>query len=92
MKKVNLSKQAAKFLKNILSKHAKQIAKKVLSLQENHIPHDSIQLKGKHSSYRRADIGEYRIIYYSDKEECLNILLIGKRNDNEIYRLLNQIK
>ena len=34
--------------------------------------------------YRRADIGEYRIIYRV-AGDTLEVLLIGKRNDDEVY-------
>jgi len=89
MLKINLSKQAAKFLEKAHPKHSKQIAHKILELQENPFPHDSIQLKGQHSHFHRADIGEYRIIYFT-KEETIFITIIGKRNDGEVYKILSR--
>jgi len=50
-------------------------------------PPDSSQLIGY--PYRRADIGEYRIIYRVE-EDCLKVALVGKRNDDEIYRQLSR--
>lgn len=68
MLKINLSKQAAKFLEKAHPKHAKQIARKIVGLQDNPFPHDSIQLKGLHSDLYRTDIGEYRIIYFIESD------------------------
>jgi len=50
-------------------------------------PPDSILIKG--SPYRRADIGEYRIVYQV-RNNCLFVFVIGKRNDDEVYRLLKK--
>jgi mRNA interferase RelE/StbE len=56
---------------------------KVLSMLENPFPNDSKNIVG--SLLRRTDIGEYRIIYELENG-CLNVMLIGKRNDGEVYR------
>jgi len=48
-------------------------------------PTESSQLIGY--PYRRADIGEYRIVYRVE-EDCLKVALVGKRNDDEVYRQL----
>lgn len=87
MFKVNISRQAEKFLNNIQPKHARQIAVKITELQENPLPHDSIELKG--SAYRRADVGEYRIIYWVESD-TLMIVVIGKRNDDQVYKILDK--
>ena len=87
MLEIDLSKQAAKFLEKAHPKHAKQIARKLFDLQENPFPHDSIQLKGQYSKFHRADIGEYRIIYFME-QQTIFIVIIGKRNDGEVYKLL----
>ncbi len=50
-------------------------------------PQDSKTLTGY--EYRRADIGEYRIVYRYDRE-CLYVALIGKRNDSDIYKRLKR--
>ena len=49
------------------------------------MPSDSKALKGSSEGFRRADTGEYRIIYRID-DECLYVAVIGKRNDDEVYR------
>jgi mRNA interferase RelE/StbE len=87
MLQINFTKQAEKFLRKIPSKHAKQIAKKIMSIRENPLPNDSKKLID--TAYLRTDVGEYRIIYLVE-ENILNILLIGKRNDGEVYRKLKR--
>ncbi|AOY79602.1 type II toxin-antitoxin system RelE/ParE family toxin [Moorena producens JHB] len=88
MLRVNLSRQAAKFIKKLsTNKHARQIATKITELRKNPYPPDSIKLKGY--SYYRTDNGEYRIVYQV-QEEILEILLIDKRNDDEVYKQLKR--
>ena len=87
MLSVNLSRQSAKFLKKLTTKHARQVAAKITELRSNPYPQDSRKLKGY--AYHRTDIGEYRIVYQVEKN-VLGILLIGKRNDDEIYKKLKR--
>jgi mRNA interferase RelE/StbE len=89
MIEINFSRQAVKFLENAHPKHSKQIARKLSDLRNEPISNDSSQLKGQYAKYRRADIGEYRIIYFVEGE-VLYIVLIGKRNDSEIYKILKR--
>jgi mRNA interferase RelE/StbE len=42
----------------------------------------SLRLEGSH--FYRADQGEYRVVYDFDPE-TLYIVVIGKRNDDEVY-------
>ena len=88
MLKINLSRQAAKRLKRLPDKHAKQVATKITEWLSNPYPQDSLRLKGY--PYHRADIGEYRIVYYVE-EQTLEILLIDKRNDDEVYKQLKRM-
>ncbi len=64
-------------------KQFRQVARKLFSLMSDPLPADSIQLQGY--SYRRTGVGEYRIIYYQEGD-TIKILIIGKRNDGEVYR------
>ena len=90
MPKLNISKKAVKFLEKIPSKHAKQIAYKLQELKKDIHPNDSKSLKG--SKYFRVDSGEYRIVYrYTPEEDTTYISLIGKRNDDEIYKQLDRL-
>lgn len=84
---LKLERNADKFLTHVHPKHGKQIAQKIQLLRINPKPQDSRQLRG--FPYLRADIGEYRIIY-DFTENTLRILLIGKRNDDEVYKLLKR--
>ena len=81
----DLSRDARDFIEKLPHKHAKQVLLKILSLCQDPEPPDSSLLKGSGEGYRRADIGEYRIIYRV-AGDTLEILLIGKRNDDEVYR------
>ena len=46
------------------------------------------QLKGY--PYYRADVGEYRIIYEIEESILLLVILIGKRNDGDVYKKLSR--
>ncbi|MDP2593267.1 MAG: type II toxin-antitoxin system RelE/ParE family toxin [bacterium] len=84
MLKIDISKQAGKFLGKIPKKQKRQISEKILSLAAGSTPQDCKRLKGNFSYYR-VDIGEFRIIYKFTKY-YLYVDLVGKRNDDEIYR------
>jgi mRNA interferase RelE/StbE len=85
--KLSITKQAIKFFRLLPAKQYRQVFNKILALMEDPEPPDSSQLIGY--PYRRADIGEYRIIYRVE-EDCLKVALVGKRNDDEIYRQLSR--
>ena len=84
MFKVDITKTAGKFIKKLAPKQYKQIVGTIFSLRKNPTPHDSKQLSG-FSEYQRVDIGEFRIIYRLDKD-TVYIALVGKRNDDEVYK------
>lgn len=84
---INFSKDAEKFLRQLPPKHGRQIASKLQQMLENPSPNDSKQLRGY--PYLRVDAGEYRIIYFAT-EEILEIVLIGKRNDDDVYKRLRR--
>jgi mRNA interferase RelE/StbE len=87
---LDFSRQSEKFLRKLQKgqpKHARQIALKISELRVNPLPSDSVELRGY--DYRRVSIGEYRIIYTFDNQ-TLFLTLIGKRNDDEIYDLLQR--
>ena len=86
-RKLDPSKDTLDFLSALLEpKRYRQVVAKMMGLLLDPEPPDSSLLKG-HPDLRRADIGEYRIVYRYD-EDTLFIVLIGKRNDDEIYRQL----
>lgn len=81
----SLSKDAMSFVMKMQPKHVGQLLLKILALCTDPKPPDSIHLKGSAEGYRRADSGEYRIIYRVEGD-ILEIHEIGKRNDDEVYR------
>ena len=85
MLKLLVSKKAQKFLDDLPPKQFRQIMKKVFALLENPKPHDSEGLRGY--PFLRNDVGEYRIIY-DVQGDTLRLILVGKRNDAEMYRQL----
>jgi len=91
MKQLQITKQALKFLKELDAKQHKQVASAVFGLLANSVPHDSSQLKGVETGDRRLDVGEYRVIYV-DHEDFVEVLLIGKRNGDEIYKLWERLR
>jgi mRNA interferase RelE/StbE len=85
---ISFSRKADKFLRDLKfgqPKHVRQLAQKILDLRKQPYPNDSKQLKGY--PYHRVDSGEYRIVYRVEGE-LLVIALVGKRNDDEVYRNL----
>lgn len=79
------------FLKGLQPKIAAQIAKKTLSLNIDPLPTDSKQLKG-YPNYYRVDSGEYRIVYrYQPEKDLVEVILVGKRNDDEVYKQLQRL-
>ena len=91
MAKLDGLKTVLDFLKGLQPKVAAQIAKKTLSLNIDPLPADSKQLKG-YLGYYRVDCGEYRIVYrFQPKEDLVEIILVGKRNDDDVYKKLDRL-
>ncbi|MFN9174042.1 MAG: type II toxin-antitoxin system RelE family toxin [Synechocystis sp.] len=79
------------FLQGLQPKIAAQIAKKVLSLNLDPFPADHKALKG-YPGYYRVDSGEFRIVYsHNPKTDTLEIILVDKRNDDEVYKKLKRL-
>ena len=89
MLKIEISKRAEKFLRKLPTKQGRQVATKIQSLRVDPRAPDSQLLKGQ-DPLRRADVGEYRIIYFVD-DETLRVVLVGKRNDDEVYKRLRRL-
>lgn len=83
MYKLNPSKDAVEFWNKLDAKQYRQIGRKIVSLMSNPHSNDTKALTS-YPDYYRADVGEYRIIYQL-KDDCLNLIMIGKRNDDEVY-------
>ncbi len=87
-RKLDLQSGVKKELKSLPPKHCKQVTLAILGLLQNAMPHDSVALAG-HEPYRRIDVGEYRVIYRFDSD-TVYVPLVGKRNDDEVYKLLRR--
>jgi mRNA interferase RelE/StbE len=82
------SKDLLKDLSGFPPKHFKQVISKALSLVNEPMPSDAKALQVYENLYR-VDSGEYRIVY-TFTEVSVDIIIIGKRNDDEVYRLLDR--
>ena len=89
MLKLDLKKPAFDFLTGLQNKPFKQVMLHIIRLMKTPYPHDSQKLKGY--PFYRVDIGEYRVIYDVEAEEVLRVILVGKRNDDEVYKQLKSL-
>ena len=78
---------AVKFVSALDAKRFKQVLSKILSLLADPEPQDCAKLKGY--PLLRADIGEYRIVH-THTDKIVTIVLVGKRNDDEVYKALKR--
>ncbi len=91
MIQLDLHPRAAKFIKSLPPKHQGQIKEYLLALMVNPKPHDAKSLIG-YTPYLRGDCGEYRVIYrYDPKQALVTVILIGRRNDGDVYQTLKRI-
>ena len=88
MPRIDLSRQAAEFLRELPAKPARQIAEKLQQLAADPTALPSEALKG-YAPMRRLKSGEFRIIF-AIEANVVQIRLIGKRNDDEIYKALER--
>ena len=87
MPDIDLKPKAKKFIEKLPPKHKRQIKDRIKLLQDEPEPHDAKKLLG-YEDYVRVDMGEYRIIYrYEQENDLVIIVLVGKRDDDQIYRL-----
>ena len=91
MRKLALTHSAEKFWSGLDPKPYKQIGRAVLGLLRDPEPHDSSLLKGAKNRERRIDAGEYRIVY-AVTDDTIEVLVIGKRNDSDVYKQWERIK
>ncbi len=88
MLKLRLNRQVDKSLQKLPAKHARQIALRILALRQDHELIPSLELKG-FAPFRRVKSGEYRIIYKVE-EKSLFVVLVAKRNDDEVYKRIKR--
>lgn len=82
------SKASVHFIESLPPKQFRQLWLKVLALLAEPFPSDSQKLKGY--DFHRVDFGEYRIIHEAN-DTTLTLILIGKRNDDEVYKQLEHL-
>ncbi|EIJ40935.1 cytotoxic translational repressor of toxin-antitoxin stability system [Beggiatoa alba B18LD] len=89
MLKINFkTKKVIDSFRELPAKQYKQIVSAIFELALNPNQHDIKLLKG-YEKYKlmRKDVGEYRIVFRHDESELM-IVVIGKRNDDEVYKKL----
>lgn len=89
---LKITKQALKFCKKLDAKQYRQVVSAIMELTTNPEPHDSQPLQGASRGERRLDVGEYRIIYAVEGEELVDVMVVGKRNDDDVYKLWERMK
>jgi mRNA interferase RelE/StbE len=82
---LSLSRASARFLDTLPPKQYRQVVRRVIQLMADPRPADAERLRGY--PYSRVTAGEYRVVY-DVQDGLLRVLLIGKRNDDEVYRRL----
>lgn len=87
MRKLALHNHLDKDLGTIPPKQYRQIMGAIVNLLKEPLPHYSQPLAG--TAFRRIEVGEFRVIYREDRDVIL-VLGVGKRNDSEVYKLLNR--
>lgn len=88
MYSLRVEKRVLKELRPYPPKIFKQVVSRIFALQVNPRPHDCKQVGLGY----RVDSGEYRIYYHVDDEERnVSVLVVGKRNDAEIYKTLRRM-
>lgn len=86
MLKRQITRDAEKTLDKMTNKHFCQVYEAIEALRVQPEPEDSKELVSNvRPKRRRKDIGEYRVIYWYDTE-TLYIDLVGKRNDDDVYK------
>jgi mRNA interferase RelE/StbE len=88
--KIDFTRDAVQPIEDLtVPKQFRQVVTKILSLLKEPNPADSFALQGYDA--RRTDIGEYRIVYrYEESDDTLKIIVVAKRNDDEVYKTLKR--
>lgn len=90
MLKIDPSKQSKKFVRKLPAKQQRQIGAKISELRFDPEPPDSQKLKGFEEPLFRVDQGEYRILYRFDAS-TLYVILVERRNDDQVYKKLGRL-
>lgn len=85
MRTLRETKPATAFLDSVKTpKHKAQLEAKIEGLCRNPFPGDCKKMSDRIDRYR-VDCGEYRIVYRVSVE-YIDVLIVGKRNDGEVYK------
>lgn len=90
MRRIDFSRQAEALLRNLPTKHAPQIAERIVALAADPDGAALEPLKG-HTPLMRLKSGEYRVIVEMNAD-LLGVLLVGKRNDDDVYKLVERLR
>ena len=86
---LDITNSAFDFLTKMQIKPFRQVMLSILQLTKNPHPQDAKKLIGY--DFYRVDVGEHRIIYQAENG-VLKVILVGKRNDDEVYRKLKNMR
>ena len=89
MNSLRIEEGVLRFLGKLERKHAGQIAVKILAVASDPHPADAKALQGTKAPLFRIDAGEFRVVYSVESEE-IKILLVGRRNDDDVYKELKR--
>jgi mRNA interferase RelE/StbE len=84
MRRLDITNDVMRFLKKLDRKQFSQILNALSELCLDPRPADSIAMGDKDQHFRK-DAGEFRIVYRFD-DKNLSVSVIGKRNDDEVYK------
>lgn len=84
MKKLSILTPVIYELDVLQPKQYRLVVAAILDLLTDSAPHYAKRLAGSPCS--RLSLGEYRVVYRAD-DECVQVVLFGKRNDDEVYRI-----
>jgi mRNA interferase RelE/StbE len=87
MRKLAVEKGVLKELECLPPKQYRQVVSAIFDLLSDPAPHYSKSLEG--TTYRRIAVGEYRVIYRND-EKFVYVVVAGKRNDGDIYKMMQR--
>ena len=84
---LNITNDVVKFIQSLPPKQFKQVRGKIIKLLTDKESSDIIKMKGY--PYSGTDIGEYRIVFFVEKD-ILKTAEVGKRNDDEINKAVSR--
>jgi mRNA interferase RelE/StbE len=89
MTAISFTKDAVKFVRDLETKPARQIYEKTIALVLDPRPAASTELKA-HKGFLRMRVGDFRVIYRV-APELIEVVLIDKRSDDEVYKHLERL-